>query len=63
MPRKRQTIKLVCTNSKCINKSVVYRTMDSTGDYHCKACDQHLTMYRGLRELQQNILAKKDLNS
>jgi hypothetical protein len=37
--RKLGSIKLICPNESCLNKSVVYRKFDAMREHRCKKCD------------------------
>jgi hypothetical protein len=63
MSVKRGSIKLICPNKSCINKSVVYRKFDAMKEHRCKNCDWVLVSAHGhtKREIAFNEKAKQEL--
>lgn len=57
------TVKMVCSNIKCINKSVVYRKLDSIRKNECKACGSELVKLKVQSTLytRQDEKAKREL--
>ena len=57
------TVKMVCPNSECINKSVVYRKLESIRQSTCKACGSDLIKLKLQNSLhvKQDNLAKRQL--
>ena len=57
------TVKMVCSNKDCINKSVVYRKLDGIRQNSCKACGSELVKCKmqNLIALKQDLKAKREL--
>ena len=56
-----QKLKLICPNTACINKSIVYRRFDKLHGYECKACGFDLISFKSPQYLKQDQKAKKEL--
>ena len=54
---------MVCSNSACINKSVVYRKLDGIRQNNCKACGHELVKCKiqNMIAVKQDIKAKREL--
>ena len=57
------TVKMVCSDIDCINKSIVYRKLDGIRQNTCKACGGELVKAKvqNTIALKQDIKAKKEL--
>lgn len=58
------SIRLICNNPSCINKSFVYRRIDSLNEHRCKKCSWPLVVPKIAHyklASKQNETAKREL--
>lgn len=55
------SVKMVCPNKSCINKSPVYRKFNALDLQRCKLCNTPLVNTAGVRVKQQDKIAKDQL--
>ena len=60
MPGVKNALKLICKNTACINKSVVYRKQ-WRDDLVCKLCNQPLSKVVDSRNFRSDEKAKREL--
>jgi hypothetical protein len=65
MSNSKDTIRMVCKNPDCINKSIVYRRFDVMKDQTCKKCGHVLSadMRNSKRQGHRDQVAKKELEA
>ena len=61
MASTRETMKMICPNTACINKSVVFRKFDIFNHNVCKKCNTPLVLAKSIRSVKQDQKAKQEL--
>lgn len=56
------SLKLICINPECINKSVVWRKFTTDPNcFSCKKCGQALERVKNAKSIKQDQVAKRQL--